>query len=320
MKKYILFLLLIIPILGFGQIKISGLSEATGINSTDLFLLTQGAASKKLKFSTLQYKMFNTVPFPLRLNYGSDSLRMSFAGDSVRHQTSQGFYSFDKPVYSQGVLLGSGGGSTDHLINWNSTDTAISIINNSTGLAVSVVNNSIDNAMHITNNSTGNAIEIKNVDLGSPIAIIDGSSDPLFVVNYLGMLACNSISSGLVNCSSVTSMDINAHQSSNNASLKGDVVVVAKALHTNISTTIASSSTITCTTNTFHVSGTTAINTISLTNLGTGNGVANIIYIIPDNIFTFGTSGNIALASTAVVNRMYTLIFDGTSNKWYPSY
>lgn len=104
MKK-ILLLLLVIPTLSYGQIKISNLTEATGINSTDLFLLTQGAASKKLKFSTLQYKLFNIIPYAIRLNYSSDSLRIDFKGDSVKFESSQSNYTFDGPIYSDGKKL-----------------------------------------------------------------------------------------------------------------------------------------------------------------------------------------------------------------------
>lgn len=61
MKKVILLFLIIFPLFAHGQISISNLNEATTINSSDLFLLTQGSSSKKLKYNTLQTKMLNTV-------------------------------------------------------------------------------------------------------------------------------------------------------------------------------------------------------------------------------------------------------------------
>lgn len=77
---------------------------------------------------------------------------------------------------------------------------------------------------------------------------------------------------------------------------------------------VASAATITPTGRVFHVTGTTQINTI---NEPAGFDQPSIT-IIPDGAFTTGTSGNIALASTAVVNKALTMTYDGT--KWYPSY
>lgn len=77
---------------------------------------------------------------------------------------------------------------------------------------------------------------------------------------------------------------------------------------------VASATTITPTGQIFHVTGTTAIATINLPFTGfTGS-----ITIIPDGIFTTTTAGNIALASTAAVNKALIMTYDGT--KWYPSY
>lgn len=79
-------------------------------------------------------------------------------------------------------------------------------------------------------------------------------------------------------------------------------------------TAVTSGSAITPTGTVFHVTGTAAVATINLPlSLFTGT-----IHIIPDGAFTLVTSGNIGKASTAVVNQMMTLVFDGT--KWYPSY
>jgi hypothetical protein len=105
MKKSILIFFLIIPILSYGQIKISQLTEATNLNYTDLFLLNQGSVSKKLQLSNLQYKLFNIVPYALRLNYSSDSLRLGFKGDSTKFETSQPFYAFDKPIFQLGSRI-----------------------------------------------------------------------------------------------------------------------------------------------------------------------------------------------------------------------
>lgn len=83
-------------------------------------------------------------------------------------------------------------------------------------------------------------------------------------------------------------------------------------------TAVASATTIAAPTtgNTFHVTGTTAIATIT----SPFGGRSGCINIIPDGIFTTTTAGNIALASTAVVNKVLTECYDPTTTKWYPSY
>jgi hypothetical protein len=77
---------------------------------------------------------------------------------------------------------------------------------------------------------------------------------------------------------------------------------------------VASASTISTTGSVFHVTGTTAINTINIPYTGfTGS-----ITIIPDAEFTFGTSDNIGGGQTycAIANKPIVLTYDGT--KWWP--
>ncbi len=66
----------------------------------------------------------------------------------------------------------------------------------------------------------------------------------------------------------------------------------------------------------FHITGTAAI-----TGFTAPVGFANIgqFTVIPDGTFTWVTSGNIALAGTAVVNKTITFTWDGTNSKWVPS-
>ena len=66
----------------------------------------------------------------------------------------------------------------------------------------------------------------------------------------------------------------------------------------------------------FHVTGTAAITGFTLP---TGF-VGGTFSIIPDGVFTTTTAGNIALASTAVVNKLLTYTFDATTSKLIPSY
>lgn len=78
---------------------------------------------------------------------------------------------------------------------------------------------------------------------------------------------------------------------------------------------ISSASTIAPTHSIFHVSGTTQVNTITVPSQCTATCTVDMI---PDAAFATGTSGNISLGSTAVVNKVLHMTWDGT--KWNPSY
>ena len=82
--------------------------------------------------------------------------------------------------------------------------------------------------------------------------------------------------------------------------------------------TIASATTIAPTTSIAFISGTSAIQNITPpSNLGS---FGNRITLIPTGAFTTVNTGNIALASTAVVSRALIMTYDTTSTKWYPTY
>lgn len=81
--------------------------------------------------------------------------------------------------------------------------------------------------------------------------------------------------------------------------------------------TIASATTIAPLVPVVFVSGTTAVVTITPPPSLVGGGQ---LTIIPTGIFTTTTAGNIALASTAVVNKALIMTWDATTAKWYPSY
>ncbi len=67
----------------------------------------------------------------------------------------------------------------------------------------------------------------------------------------------------------------------------------------------------------FHVNGTAAITGITVP-VGAANGAS--FSIIPDAIFTWTAANNLALAGTAVVNKLLTFTYDATNSKWVPSY
>ncbi len=86
-------------------------------------------------------------------------------------------------------------------------------------------------------------------------------------------------------------------------------------------TAVTSAASITPTGPIFHVTGTASINTIVATGPPAGGGgTSYCITIVPDGAFTTATGNNIAVASTAVVNKLLTMCYDATAGKWYPSY
>jgi hypothetical protein len=69
-----------------------------------------------------------------------------------------------------------------------------------------------------------------------------------------------------------------------------------------------------------HIRGATQINTIAVPSQFVAGGMGGCLRLIPDSPFTTGTSGNIAVASTAIVSRMLEFCYDNATGKWYPSY
>lgn len=85
-----------------------------------------------------------------------------------------------------------------------------------------------------------------------------------------------------------------------------------------VAPTINSAATIAPTNLIQFVALTTAIATITPpTNLLTGGGM---LVLIPTGLWSTNTTGNIALATTAVVGKALIMTFDSVSAKWYPSY
>lgn len=81
---------------------------------------------------------------------------------------------------------------------------------------------------------------------------------------------------------------------------------------------LASANTITPTNSVHHITGTTVIKTINVS--AAWAGFSTTLTLIPDAAFTTDATGNIAIASTAVVGKAMIMTYDGTTNKWYPSY
>lgn len=87
---------------------------------------------------------------------------------------------------------------------------------------------------------------------------------------------------------------------------------------TNTAPTLASATTIQPVSPIQFVSGTTNIVNITVPlEFAVGGGQ---VTLIPTGLWATTTAGNIALATTAVVNKAVTMFYDATTAKWYPSY
>ena len=87
-------------------------------------------------------------------------------------------------------------------------------------------------------------------------------------------------------------------------------------------TTLASAATVAPLSGTVHITGTTAINTITPMTYCplSAAGVRCTLTLVPDGAFTTTSAGNIAAASTATVGRAMVMTYDIGTGKWYPSY
>jgi hypothetical protein len=67
-----------------------------------------------------------------------------------------------------------------------------------------------------------------------------------------------------------------------------------------------------------HITGTTAVATVTLPPSCPANGCR--IVLIPDGLWSTTNAGNIAIATTGVVSKALHLVYDTGTSKWYPSY
>lgn len=81
---------------------------------------------------------------------------------------------------------------------------------------------------------------------------------------------------------------------------------------------IASADSIIARTDVIKVTGSTAVNTITTPLMLDRDGVI-LIFIPVDGSVVLGTSGNILVGITAVINRAVILVWDAVVGKWYIS-
>jgi hypothetical protein len=135
---------------------------------------------------------------------------------------------------------------------------------------------------------------------------------------YAGAARVIGVGSGVQGTATLTTSDGTTTTDRLTANSGG--ILVLGTIARNVGTAIASATTIAPTSSLVHITGTAAISTITApTNISTA-GQGGCISFIPDAAFTTVTGGNIALASTAIVNRVLTECYDKTAALWYPSY
>lgn len=181
-------------------------------------------------------------------------------------------------------------------------------INIDTSAAYSVVaNNRIDTAM----SQTGAAIRVVGT-----YATVTGNS-----VHGVWSSGGNPISLSATSSGSGNTNSGNTTYNHNGDALQ-DTLVSKLAKGDTVGTSLASAATIAPASPLVHItSATTAIATITpIATTCTTTGVSCEITLIPDAAFTTVTTGNIALASTTVINRPLVMRYDPATVKWYPSY
>ncbi|MFA6958580.1 MAG: hypothetical protein WC538_22145 [Thermoanaerobaculia bacterium] len=89
------------------------------------------------------------------------------------------------------------------------------------------------------------------------------------------------------------------------------------ALRPSVGAALSSGGTIAPDSKVHHVTGTSAVATITVP---AGFNDGDSITLIPDGAFTWTTGGNVAVSGTAVVKKAIIMTYDATTTKWYPSY
>ena len=117
---------------------------------------------------------------------------------------------------------------------------------------------------------------------------------------------------------STTNINFGATASTTTVTVSGTIKTTNAIATTAAAPTIASAATIAPVAYITAISGTTSISTITVPSSMTSTG--GQIVLIPTGLWSTTTSGNIALATTAVVNKALIMFWDGVGAKWYPSY
>jgi hypothetical protein len=148
-------------------------------------------------------------------------------------------------------------------------------------------------------------------------SIVNVASGGSYQINGTSVLNATTLGSGIT-ASSLTSVGTLGSVTVSGTSTLAAITTSSLIATNATAPTIASAATIAPTKMISFISGTTQITTITAPSpISSGGGV---IVLIPTGAWTTGTSGNIAIATTAVVSKALFMTYDITTAKWYPSY
>lgn len=244
----------------------------------------------------------------LQVIYGGDELTISHSADSTKFVTNNSRFKFNKPIYANGVLLGSGGTITSDSLNfgsdvlqWDRTNKKYKAYAYSESLELGKIYKSGNNlyARGMSFQRYGE-VHINNV-AGTAFFAYGGEAD------------LNAAKFGAPGSDSIT-----IHKSGYIRQYVGGVLkteIRNGYIHQSWGADVTAASTITPTGPMFKVTGSTTINTINLPYTG----FSGAIEIVTVNAADFGSSGNIQQAVTTSSNKVYRFVYNPTDSKWYVS-
>jgi len=198
-----------------------------------------------------------------------------------------------------------------------STITGTSLNNTVVTFASTTTTQTVSIAGGATANAQTNTIQIGNGGVaGSTTAITIGSASGTSTTQFNGsstFASAVNFNGALKSGGGATNITLTNNGPTMNGTTTMGIVATAQTAGT-----IASAATIAPTNPITFISGTVQITTITAPSGITTYG--GQITLIPTGAFTTGTSGNIALATTAVVNKALIMTYDAGTTKWYPSY
>lgn len=185
-------------------------------------------------------------------------------------------------------------------------------------------NSSFKNTAGVSNTAVGSGALLSNLSSSSNVALgYTAGSAAVSPTNsiFIGANSASKDAAGydyeIVIGADATGLGSNTLVIGNTSTITGTRIAGVHST-AQTATTLSSSGTIAPTLPIHFVSGTTTINTITAPfPISTTGGQ---ITLIPTGAWSTNTAGNIALATTAVVNKALIMTWDFGTSKWYPSY
>lgn len=269
------------------DVKISELPAATSSTGVDLLVLVQGGVTKQISNTKLFTSTALTTPI---LGTPTSGTLTNCTGLPILAGTT-------------GTLSVARGGTG---------------VTGSTGTGSVVLNTSpilITPTLGAATATTVNKVTITQPATSATLTILNGKT--LTVDNSLELIGTDGTTMTFPTTSAALARR-DAAQTFSGDQTFGNIITSGTIATNAAAPTIASAATIAPTTHIVFVSGTTNIDTITApAPISSGGGQ---ITIIPTGLWTTTTAGNIALGTTAVVNKALIMTYDATTTKWYPSY